>query len=373
METKYPIVKIDRTTAQEFLPILMNKGIFSNYLSLPKKEEILKQEKIRLGVTDLSSDAERSVLSAVGEYRTEKNVIRDFGDYIIAFSPVFYLDYLKTSEEELNQGFNCASEQNNKIQEALKRLKLYRLSHKLVLVILARCYCERRFKDVVIIKRDLIEMLGYKVTEKRIYEDINDAMFSLFFLNYQIFRYKKGTRIDSNYKQIGNFIYDITADHHQFIIDVNERFVGCVGSLFNDKKDNTPAHFARGYLSYPTSIIPASKDGSTAAYLLSNFLIMEKGNAKLKQQGYKVIAFKVSRFMQEMNIRVSRASKRKSEFLKALAEVKIIANIEPSITDLNNITPGKLEDIQLRIRLKSNIKALDSDIKSTLLGAKSPE
>ena len=41
---QFPIVKIDRTTGQEMLPLLMQKGIFSDFQNLPFRDEILKEE-----------------------------------------------------------------------------------------------------------------------------------------------------------------------------------------------------------------------------------------------------------------------------------------------------------------------------------------
>ena len=112
------------------------------------------------------------------------------------------------------------------------------------------------------------------------------------------------------------------------------------------------------------------KRRSTPAMMLTHFLIFEKGNSKLRKKGYKVVGFKVKRFMEVMNISAARPSKRKADFLSALREVGIINGIMPAIADLNKITPAKLEKTVLRITVKSEIKELDSHIKNILLGAK---
>lgn len=367
---KYPIVKVDRTTVQEFLPMLMHRGLFSNYRTLPKKEDILEKEKIRLGVSLLTPESERRILAEVGEYRTEKNVIRDLGDYIISFSPKLYLDYLNGTESDLWNDIQNSSEDEEKISKILQQVRLYKLAHKLVLIILSRVYTERKFRQLEISKQDIIERMGFSTNDKHIYNDVSDAILSLMLLNYQVFKYKNKIKIDPRYKAIGNFVYNIREDSKKYILDVNENFVGCVGSLFNERKDNSPEDFARGYLSYPTSVIPMTKEYSTPAMMLTHFLIFEKGNSKLRKKGYKVVGFKVKRFMEVMNISAARPSKRKADFLSALREVGIINGIMPAIADLNKITPAKLEKTVLRITVKSEIKELDSHIKSILLGAK---
>ena len=366
MKEKYPVVKMDRTTMQEFMPILMNKGIFSNYLSLPIKEEILETEKQRLGVKQLAPELERSILSEVGYYRTSNFVVRDFGSYAIAFSAKLYMDYLGIMESEL---LNQNSQGTDKIENGLNRVRLYKLAHRLVLIILAKVYENKRYTQLEITKQEMLDLLGFTAAENHIYRYISDALFSLSWLNYQIFRYGKKTMIDPNCKAFGTFIYNLVEDPKRYVIDVNEKFVGCVTALFNDRKDNFRENFIRGYLSYPTSIIPATKEYSTPAYLLTHFLITENGNCKLNDKNYKVVAFTVERFEAEMNIRASRASRRKKEFLEALQEVGIISDINPALADLTNKNPLELEKTVVYIKIKREINDLDSFIKSNLLSA----
>lgn len=95
------IVKLDRTTVQEYLPMLTHRGVFSQYDNLPKKDEILEEEKKRLGVNELTLAQERAALTRVGKYRSKAYVIRDYGNYVIAFSAKLYLENLIKTEEEL--------------------------------------------------------------------------------------------------------------------------------------------------------------------------------------------------------------------------------------------------------------------------------
>ena len=75
MDSTYPIVKIDRTTITEILPIFINKGIFSNYEDLPERADLLNKHKETLGVSELTKEQERECLSQVGEYKTNKYVV----------------------------------------------------------------------------------------------------------------------------------------------------------------------------------------------------------------------------------------------------------------------------------------------------------
>ena len=96
---QYPIVKIDRTTAQEWLPIIMNRGIFSKYKELPDKQTILNDYKTDLGVNDLTPEQERQALSNANIYKATRYVIRDYGSYAIGFDIKMYQDFLNETEK----------------------------------------------------------------------------------------------------------------------------------------------------------------------------------------------------------------------------------------------------------------------------------
>ncbi len=53
---QFPITPIDRTTAQDLLPVLMNRGIFSGYITLLTSEEIINKEKQRLNKVSFASN-----------------------------------------------------------------------------------------------------------------------------------------------------------------------------------------------------------------------------------------------------------------------------------------------------------------------------
>ncbi len=119
MSSTYPIVKIDRTTITEILPIFINKGIFSNYDDLPERADLLENYKEELGIPELSKEQVREYLSQIGEYKTDNYVVRDYGNYLIAFS-------LNAYQGNLN--------------DDLQRVRLNKLGHKIAMIILSEVY-----------------------------------------------------------------------------------------------------------------------------------------------------------------------------------------------------------------------------------------
>ena len=349
--------------------MFMNRGIFNNYNALPEKAGLIKCECLRLEVGGLTNEQERELLSNVGMYKTNKYVVRDYGNYVIAFSAKMYIEFLEETETRIEDELLRSEYTEEKINSALEKIKLYKLGHKLSMIILSEVYQQRRLEGVYITKQKILDYLGYSPDEKHIYEDISDAMFSLRWLTYQIFEYRTKVKVQQEAKTIGNFIYSIREDTKSYTLSVNPLFVGCVEHLISDQKYDRAERkelFAGGYISYPTALLPAARDYSSSNYLLSNFLISEKGNHHLNGNGYKVVAFKVSRFMEVMNIQHSRPAKRKSVFISELKKVDIIEKTMPCTSELEKLTPSKLENHMLHIYIDSSTKSLDKKIKSAL-------
>ena len=70
--------------------------------------------------------------------------------------------------------------------------------------------------------------------------------------------------------------------------------------------------------------------------------------------------------MEVMNIKHSRAAKRKSAFLNELEEVDIIEKTSPTIDELRQLKPSKLENQMIYIYINSSPRGLDTKIKSVL-------
>lgn len=298
MNSKFPIVKIDRTTITEILPIFINKGIFSNYEDLPERADLLNMHKETLGVSELTKEQERECLSQVGEYKTNKYVVRDYGSYLIAFSLNAY---------------------NGNLNDDLRRVRLNKLGHKIAVLILSEVYNQRKWTDLEIPKHKIVEYLGYTSNDRHIYRDISDLMFSLRWLDYPIIEYSKKVKIKEDKKTTGNFIYNLSEDSKSYTLCINKFFVGSVASVLTSDRNKLPDNaFSRGYLDYPTYLLPLSKDYSQGAYLLSTFLMAEKGNAKLNTKEHKVVAYRIPKLMEIMKLGYSRDDKNYQAFLNAL-------------------------------------------------------
>jgi len=350
MRSTYPIVKIDRTTITDILPIFINKGIFSNYDDLPERTDLLNKLKDDLSIEALTFEQEREQLSQIGEYKTDDYVVRDYGSYLIAFT-------LNAYQGNLN--------------DDLRRVRLNQRGHKIAIMILSEVYSQRKWEGLVIPKQKIVECLGYTSHDKHIYRDISDVMYSLRWLDYKIIEYKTKVKIREDKKTTGNFIYNLSEDSRSFTLWVNPLFVGSVAYVLSCDKSTLPNEaFKRGYFSYPTSLLPLSKNYSQGAYLLTNFLMTEKGNSKLNIKDYKVIAYKIPKYMEVMKLNYRRADKNYRAYLRGLEEIQIIDRVDPDISTLKRLKPSKIKDQVVRIYVKKETDQLDDEIKKYSLGDK---
>ena len=198
-------------------------------------------------------------------------------------------------------------------------------------------------------------------------------MFSLSWLDYQKYEYKTKNPLSKNRKSFGNFIYNVEEDAKSFKVWVNKMFFGCVEHLITDEKhdkDERSELFERGYVKYPTSLIPLTKDYSGAAYMLVNFLVTDSGNAKLKEGNLKVVAYKGSKLIEEARINYSRKRDEVEELLASLSEIELIEKLEPSLEELKKMKPNGVYDTVIKIFIKKSAQGINDEIKSNLLVAK---
>jgi hypothetical protein len=346
---QFPIVKIDRTTGQEMLPLLIQKGIFSDFQNLPSKEDILNAEFARLGVESLTDEQKRQALALVGKYRSHNFIVRHYGNYQV--------------------GFGIANFSDENISSALGRVSLHKLGLRIAQIILAEVYAQRKTVDLVIPKERILRYLGYSSYEKQIYRQIDNVMFSLSNLNYYIHEYKTNTSGRVKCKEWGWFVYAVKADSKNYTLSVNHNFVGCIQAVINNEK-GTNRDLSRGYYSFPTALLPASRDYSAPALLLANFLLLDSGNSKLNSGKSKIVAYSIGRLMETMKIENKRKNEAKDAFLDALEEVSIINKTQPSISELRRMKSPKFSEQIVRIYIPSDIEKLDDAIKSNLLDVK---
>lgn len=350
MNSQFPIVKIDRTTITELLPVFINKGIFAKYDGLPERADLLGQLKLDLDVAELTQEQEREFLSQVGEYKTDDFVVRDYGNYLIKFT-------LNTYKGNLD--------------DDLQRVRLNKLGHRVAMVILSEVYHQRKWTDLEISKERILEYLGYTSADKYIYADINDIMFSLRWLEYEIIEFKNNTSIKKKNIKTGNFIYNLDWNPKSYVLDINKKFVGTIVYVLTRDKSTLPANaFERLYIDYPTTLLPLSKDYSQGAYLLATYLLTQLGNSKLNTSTHKVIAQRISSLMEVMNLSYSRDDRNTQAFLNALEETQIIDRVIPDISTLKNLKTSRIQDQVIHLYVKKDIKLLDSEIKSNLLVTK---
>ena len=120
---------IDRTSLGELLPIFMNRGIFTNYKALPEKAGLIDCECNRLGIAELPLEQERELLSEIGTYKTNNYVVRDYGDYAIAFCSKMYIDYLEESESRIEDELLRNEYTEEKIHNALEKYSISGSQH----------------------------------------------------------------------------------------------------------------------------------------------------------------------------------------------------------------------------------------------------
>ncbi len=350
MNSTFQVVKIDRTTITELLPVFINKGIFSNYDDLPERADLLIKHKEELGVPVLTKEQERECLSAQREYKTNKYVVRDYGNYLIAFSLNAY---------------------NGNLSDDLQRVRLNKLGHKIAVLILSEVYNQRKWTDLEIPKQKIVEYLGYTSNDRHIYRDISNIMFSLRWLDYQIIEYKNNVKVQKKSSTTGNFIYNLMEDSKSYTLCINKFFVGSVAYVINNDRNKLPDNaFSRGYFDYPTYLLPLAKDYSQGAYLLSTFLMAEKGNSKLNTPEHKVVAYRIPKLMEIMKLNYSRDDKNYQAFLSALQETQIIDRVNPDISTLKRLKTSRIQDQVVHLYVKKDIDLLDSEIKSIHLVTK---
>jgi len=206
----------------------------------------------------------------------------------------------------------------------------------------------------------IVEKLGYTTADKSIYDDISDVMFSLRYLDFEIIEYKTKLKLKEDRRTTGNFIYILRKEGTKsYTVWVNPIFAGSVESILVDDKNTLPGDaFKRGYFNYPTALLPLSKNYSHGAYLLTHFLMAERGNSKLNTADHKVVAYKITSLMDVMKLNYKREDKNYQAFLSALEETQIIDQVNPDISTLKNLKTSRIQNQVIHIYIKKNIHIL---------------
>lgn len=374
---KFPIVKIDRVTEQDLLPVLLTKSIFTNYSNLPTKEEIIERERIRLNKEELDFEEKRAALTRAKEYKQDIYVVRDYGNHVIGFSCQLYLDCLKASEDNLEDMLkqpHLYPETTEKIERGLESVRLYRLAWKIAHVVLTEVYTQRKLRGLVIPKERMLRYLGYAANEKHAYQEIRQSLNSLRWCSYKIWGYtftpgyKKRTDRPSS-GSVGSFIYNVSWTPKDYTLSVNENYVGCVYQLLLDNKAPRKERrelFKRGYFDWQTRIYSLTKYKPISVELLSLFFIKEKGNPRLKRPKIKVITHRMETLAREALITHKRPRQRYHQLTETLEKVEIMEKIEPPIGELKRLKPSTGLKTVAHIHMLSSARELDKLIKKRI-------
>ena len=370
-----PIVKIDRSTSDELLPLFLTKGIFSNFNAIPDIQDVAAKESERLG-RPLTLREQRQLEIQTGEYKKEGKVWKEFENYAIGFGFEQFGEYLDAVEKEYQAKLKEVEARpfmypgmSGKIDEVLKRVRLYKKGQSLAYGILGEVYLQQKWYGVVLPKERAVHYIGTTPDQKNAYDEVKRILNSLRWLEYKVI--PRGT---SKLKgAIGNFIFNILENNNNYIVDVNPRYVGCIQHFAEDKKElrskkERKELFKRGYFNFPLKALAVSGKYSRASQEFMNYVLREAGNAHLNTKRYKVLSQKVEYYIGKARLynrdRV-RNFKMFKDVLTTLIRDGFIDKVEPSLNKLNALTPKKAYGTNLKLYVP-RIKKLDKKLEEVL-------
>jgi hypothetical protein len=371
---------IDRTTAQDFMPKLIHPSVFSGFNRIRTRKRILDEAMSEMGSLTLPRQTERSILAKAGCYRTKDSIIKSFTEYAVVFPAKKYLDHFKDANGNSAEvwGKNLSfSNDAEIIEQALRMLRLTPKTHSLAYAILCEASAQKNTEGLFVPKKRLIESLGYRTDQKHAYKSIKNALLSLRWTELKIFDrvYTPEAKIirEGTAKTTGSFLTALSESPKAYTVDINPIFSGCVSNLWGKtikSRDEIKERFARGYFKYTPSILRLSAAYSSHGYLLTQFLVRDSGNRKIKMKGLKPVRYEVQRFIGHMQIRHSRPNRQYALFLKALKEIQIIKKLEPSRAELSAMRPKTGLTRLVTIAVPKNGKALDAEVENIIAGKK---
>ncbi len=337
---KGQIAKIDYQTITQMQPIFQHKNLFADLNNLPDKQAILSRKAIEKG-GELTSTEIREILKNTGLYRTDTMIIRDFGTHLITVNLSSFVDKEDDEILAIASGFD-----------------FYLLASKLFLVILSKAYLKRRWTDLRLSKKEIIQTLGYEPDAKYIYGRVKQVFDAFYHCDYVIFESSKKNLLSSNARTMGRFIYNLSFETHDIVVSVNERFIGCVANMISGQieKEDLKTRLNRGYINYPVDHIANSINYDKVEFDLGNYLIAETGNprlnGKLKDPSYKVIAQKCSTLCELLSINLSRPDKKITRLLTALEKCDLVAEIKPDVASLAQMRSQDALNTVVHIKVK---------------------
>lgn len=344
----FPIAKVDYTTARELLPMLLGSQPFSTFDAAPDLQAMIAEAEQKMG-RRLSDEERRALAARLEFYRTGDYLVRHFGRYAMGLS----------------------------LKSPVGRVIMHKLGAIVACAVLAEVYFQKRTTEITISKQKLLAYLGYSTREKQAYQDLRETLNALRWLEYKLWfpsdHFQEG--------MVGNFIYNLAETRKQYVLDVNEKFVGCVAHLFDSTHHTSKERkrlFGRGFFELLTKTLPLSRRYPAHGRALLLYVLREQGNQHHNTLSHKVIVQRIASLVEDAGPRRSRSNASYHPLIQALELLvrdHVIDRIEPGLETLKHLPPR--EGLRQQIRLYVlKPKALDRQLgqrlaqESNLFGAK---
>ncbi|MEA1964164.1 MAG: hypothetical protein U9O41_03440, partial [Candidatus Aerophobetes bacterium] len=99
---EFPIVKFDRATSDELLPLFLTKGIFPNFNKIPHIQDLADEEAKKIG-RKLTTKERRDLEVKTKEYKKDGYVWKEFPEYAIGFGYEQFTEYLDEIENKYRE------------------------------------------------------------------------------------------------------------------------------------------------------------------------------------------------------------------------------------------------------------------------------
>lgn len=372
-----PVVKIDRTTSEALLPLFLTKGIFSNFNKIPHIQDLTNKEGKKIG-RKLTAKERRDLEIETGEYKKEGYVWREFTEYAIGFGYEHFKGYLekierdyKKKKEEIKIRPLLFPDMKRKIEEVLRKVRLYKKGQALAYGILGEVFLQKTSKGVSLLKGNAVYYIGRNPKEKTPYKQVKEILNSLRWLEFRIIS-KEGLKIKG--KGVGNFISFIYETPKEYILNIEPVYVGCIQHFVDGEKElrskkERKELFSRGYSSFPMKALAISGEYSISTEEFRNYILRETGNSHLNTNKYKVLSQKIKVYIKKARLKHSRRQRNYKAFieetLSTLIRDKFIVRTEPSSNELKTLTPKRGYETNLKIYIQG-IKDLDRSLEQVL-------
>jgi len=348
VDIERPITPVERITVNKFLKALTHKDCFTlDYEKTKTMDNIVVSLKNELG-REPKGDEINEVLIKEKQYIYGNEIVRNFGDHCFTVDLQFFQPI---HTETMN--------------DKIKGIKLYDNTHRIARIIINEVFTQKKSRLIIPITQ-FIKAMGYTTKDKWVYDMIDNCLNSLHVCRIRWTRkhdYVSGCFLNTLGRIDGNYI-----------IQVNTDFLVCALAFVDANKELSSKEMGKifkqggGYINLLSNNPKA--DLSPTAYYLLEFLSGDSGNNKIKntENGYKIIAYKVERFIKEAHLKYDRPRDNYSALIEAIEKLMpIIHRIEPPIEELKEMKPAKAKGCGLRIWVLKNPIELNNLVGETLV------